>query len=299
MNKVIRVGSRESKLAMVQTHMIIDQIKMKFPKLEFEIISLKTTGDIILDRSLDKIGGKGLFIKELEQALIDGTVDMAVHSMKDLPAEIHEELMIAAVSKREDPRDALLTLKRGGLETLSNAAIVGTSSARREVQLRDLRPDLHVKLLRGNVITRINKLENGEYDGIILALAGLKRLGLESRCDECFDVKEMIPAVGQGILGIEVRKGADIDFLLESIHDEESFSALTAERAYMIKLEGGCSTPIAAYATIEGENMRVNGMLALADKSKLVRASIEGKRSEARILGEKLADIILEKLGQM
>lgn len=293
MKRVIRVGTRDSKLAIVQTEWVINEIKNKFPHFEFELVKIKTTGDIILDQRLDKIGGKGLFIKELENALIDKTIDMAVHSMKDMPAELPEELTIAAISKREDPRDALITADGRKLDQLKSDAVVGTSSLRREVQILQRNPGLSVKTLRGNVLTRINKLINNEFDAILLAMAGLKRLGLEDKCVECFNVQDMIPAVGQGALGIETRRGDDIDYLIESIHDEESHLSVSAERAYMLKLNGSCSTPIAAHAVIEGDRMKINGMLALDDKSEVYRAYIEGSKHDAVILGVRLADMII------
>ncbi|MDF2523143.1 MAG: hemC [Clostridiales bacterium] len=297
MKKVIRVGTRDSKLAVVQTEWVVNEIKKKFPELEFELVKIKTSGDIILDQRLDKIGGKGLFIKELENALINKSIDMAVHSMKDMPAEIPEELTIAAVSMREDPRDALITADGRMLKDLKPDSVIGTSSLRREVQILQKNPELRIKTLRGNVLTRINKLIDNEFDAILLAAAGLKRLGLEDKCAEYFDIQDMIPAVGQGALGIETRKEDDIDYLLESVHNEESYLAVSAERAYMLKLNGSCSTPIAAHAVIEGEYMKVYGMLALDDKSEVYRAYIEGNKRDAVILGEKLAEMIIERRG--
>ena len=270
-----------------------NEIGKKFPDYEFELVGFKTQGDLLLDEKLDKIGGKGLFIKELENALLNHAVDMAVHSMKDMPAELAEGLTIAAVSKREDPRDALISLNGKTLEQLDNGAVVGTSSVRREVQIRLLRPDLFMKTLRGNVPTRINKLENGEYDAIILAMAGLKRLGLENKRVQCFGIDQMIPAVGQGALGIETRQGEDVEYLLESVHDEEAFLAVSAERAYLLKLNGNCSTPVAAHAVINGDRMKVYGFLASEDKTEACRDWIEGCKYDGVSLGEKLAENIL------
>lgn len=295
MKKVIRVGTRESKLAVVQTEWVINEIKKKFPQLEFELVMIKTSGDVILDQRLDKIGGKGLFIKELENALINKTIDMAVHSMKDMPAELPDELTIAAVSMREDPRDALITSDGRKLEDLKPGSVIGTSSLRREVQILQRNPGLQVKTLRGNVLTRINKLVNNEYDAILLAVAGLKRLGLEDKCTEYFNVQDMIPAVGQGALGVETRKDYEIDFLLESVHDEETSMCVSAERAYMLKLNGSCSTPIAAHAVMEGDKMKVYGMLAPDDMSNVYRAYVEGNKQDAEALGKQLADMIIER----
>ncbi|MCR4436332.1 MAG: hydroxymethylbilane synthase [Clostridiales bacterium] len=298
MKRLIKVGSRESKLAMVQTEWVIQEIKKKHPELEFEVIGIKTAGDAILDKTLDKIGGKGLFIKELEHALLDGTVDMAVHSMKDLPAEMPEELTIAAVSKREDPRDVLVSRDGTVLDRLPYGAVIGTSSVRREVQISGKRGDLKFKTLRGNVLTRLNKLLNSEYDAVVLAAAGLKRLGLEERCVQYFGIKDVIPAVGQGVLGVETRRDEDVGFLLDSIHCSESQLAVDAERAFMIKLNGNCSIPIAAHAVIDGDQLKVWGMLASEDKACVYRAFTCGSRYDAAKLGERLADMIIEQMNK-
>lgn len=296
MKRKIRVGSRESKLALVQSEWVVDEIRKKHPELEFEIVPIKTKGDVLLDTRLDKIGGKGLFIKELEIALLAQSIDIAVHSMKDMPAEIPEGLAISAVSRREDPRDVLVTADGRFFEELVEDAVIGTSSVRREVQLLEKRSDLRFKTLRGNVLTRLNKLLNREYDAIVLAAAGLKRLGLEDRCIQYFDVAEMVPAVGQGILGVETRKNDDISYLLDSVHCEEAAMQLSAERTFMVKLNGGCSVPIAAHAVIEGEKMKVYGLLAPEDKAAVFRATVEGNKHEAAMLGERLADGILEQM---
>jgi hydroxymethylbilane synthase len=296
MKRIIRVGSRDSKLALVQTNWVINKIKKIHPELEFEITSIKTKGDVLLETRLDKIGGKGLFIKELELALISGEIDIAVHSLKDMPAEIPEGLTIAVYSEREDPRDVLVTSEGKMLKDLPKGAIIGTSSSRREKQLLEIRPDLQCKTLRGNVLTRINKLVNGEYDALMLAAAGLKRLSLENWCVQYFNAEEIIPSVGQGILAIEARNGDDNQYLLDSIHNQESYWAASAERAYMERLNGGCTTPIAAHAMIEGENMKLYGMLALVDEQKVFRAYLEGLKSDAKSLGLELAEQINKQL---
>jgi len=295
MKRKIRVGSRESKLAMVQSQWVVNEIKKKHPDIDFEIVGIRTKGDVILDKTLDKIGGKGLFIKELENALLAEEIDIAVHSMKDMPAEIPVGLKIAAVSTREDPRDVLVTADGRTLEEIDAGSVIGTSSVRREVQLRSIRPDLEFKVLRGNVLTRLNKLANKEYDAIVLAAAGLKRLGLADKCVQYFKVEDIIPAVGQGILAIETRDDDDIQYLLDSIHCEESALRIQAERAYMIKLNGGCSVPIAAHAVIEGDLMRVYGMFATEDKLSVYRAYVAGNKNEAESLGLRLADMILKQ----
>ena len=295
MKRIIRVGTRESKLAMVQSKWVINEVKKKFPDYELELIGIKTTGDAILDKRLDKVGGKGLFIKELENALISGAIDIAVHSMKDMPSELPDELQIAAVSKREDPRDVLITNDGKKLCELPSGAVIGTSSLRREVQILLKRPDLKVSTLRGNVLTRLNKLLNKEFDGILLAMAGLKRLSLHEKCTQCFDIEDMIPAVGQGALSVEARKDDDISYLLESVHDENTAISVSAERAYMIELDGGCSSPIAAHAIIEGDRMKLYGMYADRNLS-VVRKSIEGKTQDAVSLGVKLARMMKDEV---
>lgn len=295
MKKRIRVGSRESALAMAQSKWVIGEIKRRYPDFEFELIGIKTTGDQILDTRLEKIGGKGLFIKELEQALINRSIDLAVHSMKDIPAEIPDELGISAVSKREDPRDVLITRSQTRFEDLPQGSVIGTSSPRREVQIIEKRPDLTLKTLRGNVLTRIAKLTDTDFDALILAAAGLKRLGLEERCEQYFTITEMIPAVGQGVLAVETRKDDPVvEYLLNSVHCPEIALAVTAERAFMIKLNGGCTTPIAAHAVIEGEKMKIYGMLAPNDRTGVYRASVEGSKYNAVDLGERLAEIVSE-----
>jgi len=296
MSRVIRVGSRESKLAMVQTQWVVNEIKKKHPELEFEIKGYTTKGDILLNDRLDKVGGKGLFVKELEHALINGEIDFAVHSLKDMPAQLPEELAIAAVSKREDPRDVLVTVDGRKLRDLPDGAVIGTSSVRREVQISCIRPGMVYKILRGNVLTRLKKLKDGEYDAIVLAAAGLKRLGLEDCCVEYFNTDDVIPAVGQGILAIEARKGDVLDYLTDSVHDPDSFYAALAERAFMIRLNGGCTVPMGAHAVIEGDIMKIKGMLALEDRSKVLRAEVEGSKYDAENLGRMLAEMILKQL---
>jgi len=296
MKRLIRIGSRESALAIAQSSWVADEIRKKFPDYGFEVVGFKTQGDMLLDQRLDKIGGKGLFTRELENALLNGSIDIAVHSMKDMPARLPDGLTIAAVPKREDARDALITKDGKTLEQLGNNAIIGTSSLRREAQMRELRPDLRFKTLRGNVPTRISRLDNGEYDAVILAMAGLKRLGLASWRVRSFGVEEMIPAAGQGALGIEARKDDDTAYLIESVHDMDAFLAVSAERAFMLKLNGSCSTPVAAHAVIAGQEMRIYGFLAREDNMKYCRDCIEGNKHEAELLGELLADRIKSKL---
>ncbi|OPX42301.1 porphobilinogen deaminase [Ruminiclostridium hungatei] len=293
MKNIIRVGTRESALALAQSRLVVSLLSGRYPQLEFELVGMKTRGDVLLDTRLDLIGGKGLFVNEIENALIEGRLDMAVHSMKDMPAVMPEQLILAAVSEREDPRDALITMNGKGLDSLPQGSVVGTSSIRREVQLMSLRPDIRVKQLRGNVLTRLDKLAAGEYDAIVLAAAGMKRLGLSERCTHYFRAEDMIPAIGQGILGIQVRKGGELQALVESINCGDSWLALEAERRYMLRLNGGCTTPIAAHAVISGDSMKITGMLW--DGSRIIRAAAEGDKQQAAQLGERLADMVLDR----
>lgn len=282
-------------MALVQSHWVAQEIKKKYPDYEFEFIPFKTLGDQLLDERLDKIGGKGLFVNELEEALIRRVIDIAVHSLKDMPAKVPEELTIAAVSKREDPRDVLISLSGKSLEELACDAVIGTSSIRREVQVKRLKPGLVIKMLRGNVPTRIDKLDRNEYDAIILAAAGLKRLGLANRCTQYFTVEQMVPSVGQGALGIETHKDADVEYLKMSVHNEEAFLTTRAERAYMNHLNGSCSTPIAAHGVITGTRMKLYGFLAAEDQSDALWDWVEGSVQESHLLGITLAKRMMER----
>ncbi|KNY28005.1 hydroxymethylbilane synthase [Pseudobacteroides cellulosolvens] len=292
MRKIIRVGTRTSELAITQTNWVIEKLKENYPDLEFELVGITTKGDMILDRSLDKIGGKGLFINELENALLNNSIDMAVHSMKDMPAKLPDELVIGAIPKREDPRDILVSLEGKALKDLQKGSVIGTGSVRREVQILELRPDLNTKPIRGNVPTRLNKLMEHQFDAIVLAMAGLKRLGLEDKVTEIFSHEEMVPAVGQGALGIEVRKGDELHELLKVINDEDSEICINAERAFLQRLNGSCSTPLGAYAHICGDYIKIYGMLAEDDKTDPRKAFIEGKKENFEELGLKLADML-------
>ncbi|MCX7746408.1 MAG: hydroxymethylbilane synthase [Clostridia bacterium] len=296
MKRTIRLGTRESKLALAQSRWVADRIREKNPDIEIEIIGMTTKGDMILDQRLERVGGKGLFIKELEVALLQHKIDLAVHSMKDMPAEIPDELTLSAYTGSEDPRDVLVTRDKALLGDLKAGAVVGTSSSRREVQLLNQRPDLKVETLRGNVLTRLERLLEGKYDALILAAAGLKRLGLESKGTQFFNVHEMVPAVGQGVLAVQTRKNDEIESLVKCIHCEETALRMAAERAFMIKLNGGCTTPIAAHGVIQGNRIKIYGMLAAEDKSKIVKETIEGNKEDGALLGEQLAQILLDRL---
>ena len=246
--KKIRIGTRDSKLAMVQTQLVAEAIKKKNPNIEVELVPMKTTGDIILDKTLDKIGGKGLFVKELDRALLNGEVDLTVHSFKDMTMDINPLIPILATGKREDPADVLVLPE--GVSQLNPDLPLGSSSARRNIQLRSLFPDHRIMPIRGNVLTRLEKLDRGEFSGLILAAAGLKRLGLEGRISRGFSSQEMIPANCQGVLAVQGRYDFPVEFL-EDFHCPDSFNTSLTERAFVRELNGGCSAPIAAYAVID------------------------------------------------
>lgn len=282
----IRVGSRDSKLAVAQSELVMETIKRAHPELELELITMKTTGDLILDRSLDKIGGKGLFVKELDQALRDGRIDFAVHSLKDMPMETPEDLPLLAFSKREDPRDALVLPKR--VEAEASQKPIGSSSARRNLQLQKLYPERAVSGVRGNVLTRLAKLDQGDYSALILASAGLRRLDLENRISRVFEPWEMIPAAGQGIMVVQGRAGEDYSYL-SCVNDRNAELAALAERAFVRALDGGCSSPIAAYAEVEGESIRLTGLYYIEEENRYITGEIAGRSTDGEQLGSALA----------
>ena len=273
MNKTIIIGSRESKLAVLQSEMVRGYILENNPDVSVEILTMKTTGDKILDRTLDKVGGKGLFVKELDKALLDGRSILSVHSLKDMPMEVSEELPLLAFSKREDPRDVLVL--PSGCQVLDKEKPLGCSSKRRTLQLQKIYPDMEIKSIRGNLQTRLRKLDEGEYSGLILAAAGLKRLGLEERIARYFTVEEIIPAAGQGILAVQGRKGEDYTFL-DGYCDEDAWAAGCAERAFVRELNGGCSSPVAAYAYIENEKLILTGLYYNEENQKYKKGCICG-----------------------
>ena len=288
--KSLRIGSRNSRLAMVQAEYVADWYRKAHHDSCVEIIGISTKGDEILDRKLDKIGGKGLFIKELEVALLEGSIDIAVHSAKDLPAHLASGLDIVAVSAREDARDALISRKGSFLADLPNGAVVGTSSARREYQLLALRPDLQIRMLRGNVLTRLQKLKSGEFDAIVLASAGLNRLQLSSEISSCFTTDEMIPAVGQGILAIEARNDFDKG-LFSGFHDAQVAISLHMERRTMITLQGDCSTPLGVHAQWQHGQIHPTGFYGCDGHS--VRAGFIGSPEDSLQLSDHLAKELL------
>ena len=288
--KTIRVGSRESKLAVIQSELVMEAIRAHHSEITLELVTMKTTGDKILDRTLDKIGGKGLFVKELDAALLDGQVDLTVHSCKDLPMEENPAIPLAGFSKREDPRDVLVLPE--GVTELDPAKPIGCASARRAVQLKDLFPHMEVAPVRGNVLTRLRKLDEGGYAALVLAAAGLKRLGLEGRITRYFTVEEMIPAAGQGIMALQTRAGEDLRYLT-GVVDEEGTLCAQAERAFVRALDGGCSSPIAAHAVIEGETITLTG-LYVDEAGQVFRDKISGPKEQGITLAETLANRMKE-----
>ena len=284
-NKVI-IGSRESRLAVLQSEMVRDYIKEQHPELDVEILTMKTTGDKILDRTLDKVGGKGLFVKELDKALMDGRTMLSVHSLKDMPMEVPEDLPLLAFSRREDPRDVLVLPE--GQKMLDPSKPLGCSSLRRTLQLRAIYPDMEVKSIRGNLQTRLRKLDAGEYSGLILAAAGLKRLGLESRIHRYFSADEILPAAGQGILAVQGHKNLNYEYL-NGYKDEDAWTAGIAERAFVRYLNGGCSSPVAAFGIVEGDELFLRGLYYRESDGRYFKESIRGAKTEAARLGMSLA----------
>ena len=283
----IKIGSRESALAVIQSRMVMDAIARTVPDAELELVTMKTTGDRILDKTLDQIGGKGLFVKELDQALRDGRADFTVHSLKDMPMEVPWDLPLAAFSRREDPRDVLVLPE--GITELDPEKPIGCSSRRRQLQLKALFPDLDIRPVRGNVQTRLKKLQDGEFSALVLAAAGLKRLHLEGRISRYFAPEEMLPAAGQGILAVQTRQGMDTA-CLAGIHDPNAACCALAERAFVRALDGGCSSPVAAYAVAEGETLTLTGLYVSPDETVVRKGSLSGSRTAAETLGETLAD---------
>lgn len=286
----LRVGSRESRLAVIQSELVIAELQKAHPQIEWELVTMKTTGDKILDRTLDKIGGKGLFVRELDQALMDGRVDLTVHSCKDLPMEENPDLPLAAFSRREDPHDVLV-LPQGAAE-LDLSRPIGCSSLRRKLQLHALWPQARVEPVRGNVLTRLKKLDDGRFSALILAGAGLRRLGLEGRISRYFSVDEILPAAGQGILAIQTRKDFDRE-LLSAVADRDSWDCAIAERAFVRRLDGGCSSPVAAYGVLKQDRLTLTG-LYVDGQGNLRKGSLSGSRREAGDLGMTLADRLKE-----
>lgn len=294
MNNVLKIATRQSPLALWQANFVKAELLKFHPNLQVELVPMVTKGDVILDSPLAKIGGKGLFVKELELALLEKRADIAVHSMKDVPMEFPQGLELAVICKREDPRDAFVSNSYATLADLPQGAVVGTSSLRRQCQLKQWRPDLDVRSLRGNVGTRLSKLDNGDYDAIILASAGLIRLGLAERIRSYISVEQSLPAVGQGAVGIECRSDdAQVQQLLAPLADQITTLCVQAERAMNRRLQGGCQVPIGGYAILEHDEIYLRALVGELDGSQIIRASGNAKPQDAQALGEQIAENLL------
>ncbi|HDV7283353.1 hydroxymethylbilane synthase [Mannheimia glucosida] len=294
MKDILRIATRQSPLALWQANFVKSELEKHFPQLSVELVTMVTKGDIILDTPLAKIGGKGLFVKELELALLENRADIAVHSMKDVPMSFPEGLGLAVICEREDPRDAFVSNNYYSLEDLPKGAVVGTSSLRRQCQLMAKYPHLEVKSLRGNVGTRLSKLDNGEYDAIILASAGLIRLGLKERIRSYISVEQSLPAAGQGAVGIETRANDErvLNYIAKLNHNSTACCVM-AERAMNTRLQGGCQVPIGGYATLNGDELTLNALVGALDGSQIIRASAKGDKQEAEQLGILVAEQLL------
>ena len=294
--RTLRIATRKSPLALWQAHYVTNRLQQAHPGLTVELIKMSTQGDKILDSPLAKIGGKGLFVKELETSLFNGEADIAVHSMKDVPVELPEGLHLPIICEREDPRDAFVSNHYPTIEALPHGARVGTSSLRRQCQLRRVRPDITIVDLRGNVGSRLEKLDRGDYDAIILAAAGLIRLELQARITQYISTEQLLPAIGQGAVGIECRVGdAATLALLAPLNDPATQIRVTAERALNRRLEGGCQVPIAGFAEIVANRLVMRALVGSPDGSHLIEARTEGELSQAAILGVALADQLLSQ----
>ncbi|AFT72269.1 Porphobilinogen deaminase [Alloalcanivorax dieselolei B5] len=296
MSRILRIATRSSPLAIWQAEYVQRRLEALHEGLSVELVRIKTQGDKILDTPLAKIGGKGLFVKELEQAMMDGRADIAVHSMKDVPMELPEGMALPVICEREDPRDAFVSNHHDALSALPEGACVGTSSLRRQAQVLANRPDLKVSSLRGNVQTRLGKLDSGDFDAIILAAAGLKRLEMHDRIRYEMPPEESLPAVGQGAVGIECRAGDEpVQALLAPLNDPLTWDRVSAERAMNRRLEGGCQVPIAGFALLEGDTLWLRGLVASESGDTVLRAEARAPREQAAALGVRVAESLLEQ----
>ncbi|GAA6942374.1 hydroxymethylbilane synthase [Helicobacter pylori] len=294
LEKTLKIATRQSPLALWQANYVKDRLQQLYPDLTIELVPMVTKGDVILDSPIAKIGGKGLFVKELEKALLNKEADIAVHSMKDVPMQFPEGLGLAVICKREDPRDAFVSNSYRTFAELPQGAVVGTSSLRRQCQLKALRPDLDIRSLRGNVGTRLSKLDNGDYDAIILASAGLIRLGLADRIASFIDVEQSLPAAGQGAVGIECRTDdAQVQALLAPLADAETTYCVLAERAMNNHLQGGCQVPIGGYAVLQQGQLYLRALVGDIDGSRIIRAEGKSAVENAEVLGVQIAEQLL------
>ena len=290
----IRIATRKSPLALWQAEEVSRQLKQLHPELEIELVKMVSKGDKFLDAPLAKIGGKGLFVKELEQAMLDGEADIAVHSMKDVPMEFPEGLHLSVIMEREDPTDAFVSNKYKNLQDLPENARIGSSSLRRQLQIKEMMPSAEMLNLRGNVNSRLQKLDDGEFDAIILASAGLIRLEFEERIADRIAPEQSLPSVGQGAVGIECRVGdTEVEALIAPLNHHDTSTRLSAERAMNHRLHGGCQVPIAGYAVLEGDEIYLRGLVGRPDGCEVVRAQVRGPRDQAEALGTELADQLL------
>ena len=298
MSTTLRIATRKSPLALWQAEEVSRRLKNYHPDLEIELVPMTTKGDQILNSPLSKVGGKGLFVKELEVAMLEGRADIAVHSMKDVPMEFPEGLQLSAVLERDDPRDAFISDKYKSLDDLPDGAILGTSSLRRQTVIKNAYPALEIKMLRGNINTRIAKLEAGEYDAIILAASGLKRMGFDERITAIIEPEVMLPAVGQGALGIEGRvDDAEVDALLAPLRDSETTIRLTTERAMNNRLNGGCQIPVAGYSEVNDDQVTLRGLIGFTDGSKIYRSEKSASVADAEALGIAVAEDLMAQGG--
>lgn len=290
------IATRKSPLALWQAEHVRARLQAIHPGLSIELLTMTTQGDRVLDSPLAKIGGKGLFVKELEQGMLKGAADIAVHSMKDVPAELPDGLVIRTILEREDPRDAFVSNRYADIAALPQGARVGTSSLRRQCQLRALRPDLEILDLRGNVGTRLGKLDAGDYDAIVLACAGLRRLGMQERITLALADELMLPAIAQGVIGIECRSGdTRVHDLIDALNHTATATRTRAERAMNARLAGGCQAPVAGYSEILDGNMELRGLVGRPDGSDIIRGAITGPPEEAEALGRELAEDLLAR----
>ena len=296
MKSILRIATRKSPLALWQAEHVKARLMEAHKGLEVELVTFTTKGDKILDTPLAKIGGKGLFVKELETAILDGKADIAAHSIKDVPMEFPKGLFLATILEREEPCDAFVSNNFSSIQSLPENSVVGTCSLRRRSQLLSKRPDLKIKDLRGNVNSRLEKLDNGDYDAIILACAGLIRLDMEKRIKQRISSSWILPAVGQGAVGLEAREGdEEVLKLISVLKHDDTTDRIIAERALNKRLEGGCQVPIASYAMLDGDTLHLQALVGEPDGSKIVLGDISGHRSEGEQLGEKLAEDLLSR----
>lgn len=295
----IKIGTRGSKLALAQTNTVVEYLRKSTPEITAEISVIKTSGDIMQDVSLLQIGGQGVFVKEIEEALLSGSIDLAVHSMKDVPGEIPQDLTFAAILPREDVRDVLVSRGHIKMEFMPRGAKIGTGSLRRGAQIKAMLPDVEIVPLRGNIDTRLKKIETENLTGVILAAAGMKRLGYAQTISQFLPIELMLPAVGQGALGLQMRKtDSELANMLAGLNHARTAVEVAAERSYLRALGGGCRLPIAAYGLIEGQRLTLEGLVAASNGASIVRDKVWGALEDAEELGKKLADMIMEKGGK-